>query len=66
MIKRLADGETDDDGHVRERELADEAAMQDTIRMRAYELYESRGRRAGGELADWLRAERECRHHRGE
>jgi hypothetical protein len=29
-------------------------------------LYESRGRRAGGELADWLRAERECRHHRGE
>ena len=30
-----------------------------TIARRAYELYEARGRAAGFELDDWLRAERE-------
>ena len=29
------------------------------IRMRAYELYEARGREDGHELEDWLRAEEE-------
>lgn len=32
---------------------------QDTIRERAYELYESRGREPGQDEQDWLRAERE-------
>jgi hypothetical protein len=29
------------------------------IRLRAYQLYEARGREDGHELEDWLRAERE-------
>ena len=32
---------------------------QDSIRERAYELYESRGRQPGQDEQDWLRAERE-------
>ena len=32
---------------------------QDVIRARAYELYESRGREAGHDEQDWLRAEQE-------
>jgi DUF2934 family protein len=35
------------------------ASLQDTIRERAYELYESRGREPGYDEDDWLRAERE-------
>ena len=31
----------------------------DLIRKRAYQLFESRGRQQGHELADWLQAERE-------
>ena len=31
------------------------------IRLRAYELYEARGREDGHELEDWLRAEEEIR-----
>ncbi len=31
------------------------------IRLRAYELYEKRGREDGHELDDWLRAEEEIR-----
>ena len=33
----------------------------DTIRSRAYELYESRGGEPGADVDDWLRAERELR-----
>jgi hypothetical protein len=32
---------------------------QDMIRVRAYELYESRGREPGRDEQDWLRAEQE-------
>jgi hypothetical protein len=32
---------------------------QDMIRVRAYELYESRGRDPGHDEQDWLRAEQE-------
>jgi len=32
---------------------------QDRIRVRAYELYQSRGREPGQDEQDWLRAERE-------
>jgi len=32
---------------------------QDMIRMRAYELYENRGREPGQDEQDWLRAEQE-------
>jgi DUF2934 family protein len=39
--------------------VLDPAPSQDRIRERAYELYESRGRRAGHDEQDWLRAERE-------
>ena len=33
----------------------------DAIARRAYEIYESRGRVAGGEMDDWLQAERELK-----
>ncbi len=33
--------------------------LEDQIRERAYELYESRGREDGHDLEDWLRAEEE-------
>jgi hypothetical protein len=35
------------------------AEQMDAIRMRAYELYEERGREDGHELDDWLRAKDE-------
>jgi hypothetical protein len=35
------------------------APSNETIRERAYELYESRGREPGQEEQDWLRAERD-------
>jgi hypothetical protein len=35
------------------------APSHDTIRERAYELYESRGREPGQDEQDWLRAEQE-------
>ncbi len=34
-------------------------SAEDQIRMRAYDLYRERGGRVGGEVMDWLRAERE-------
>jgi hypothetical protein len=33
--------------------------LQERIRLRAYELYEQRGREDGHDLEDWLRAESE-------
>ncbi len=33
--------------------------QEETIRTRAYQLYEERGREGGHELDDWLRAEEE-------
>lgn len=33
-------------------------ALESEIRRRAYEIFLSRGERAGGDLADWLEAER--------
>jgi hypothetical protein len=37
----------------------------DLIRKRAYRLFETRGRRPGHELDDWLQAERETNQHLG-
>lgn len=39
--------------------------IQDTIRMRAYELFQQRGCKHGNDLADWLRAETEVRKRFG-
>lgn len=36
--------------------------LEEDIRLRAYELYEERGREDGHELDDWLRAEEELTH----
>ncbi len=36
--------------------------MEETVRTRAYQLYEERGREGGHELDDWLRAEEEVGH----
>ena len=36
-------------------------ASLETIRERAFEIYESRGRESGHDLDDWLQAERELR-----
>lgn len=41
------------DGHARPTEL------ESAIRLRAYEIYEERGREPGRECEDWFRAERE-------
>lgn len=38
---------------------AAEAANEDQIRRRAYELYEEHGRQDGHEVEDWLQAEAE-------
>jgi hypothetical protein len=39
--------------------MPDTVPSQDRIRVRAYELYQSRGREPGQDEQDWLRAERE-------
>jgi len=39
--------------------LTEPKTVDDQIRLRAYELYEERGREDGHELEDWLRAEEE-------
>jgi len=39
--------------------MPDPVPSQDMIRARAYELYERRGREAGQDEQDWLRAEQE-------
>jgi len=36
-----------------------EPALEEQIRLRAYELYEARGREDGHEVDDWLQAEAE-------
>ena len=40
-------------------------SLYDMIGRRAYELYEQRGGERGHEVVDWLRAEREIKHHLG-
>jgi len=35
--------------------------LEDQIRLRAYELYEARGREDGHEMEDWLHAEEEIK-----
>lgn len=35
--------------------------LEDVIRVRAYEIYESRGRQDGADAADWFAAEAEVR-----
>ena len=39
--------------------------MEDEIRLRAYELYQQRGREDGHDVEDWLRAEEEVTQGRG-
>jgi hypothetical protein len=39
--------------------MAGTVLLQDKIRQRAYELYESRDREPGQDVQDWLRAEQE-------
>ena len=39
--------------------MPDTVPLQDRIRERAYELYESRHREPGQDVQDWLRAEQE-------
>jgi len=38
--------------------------LEHKIRLRAYELYEARGRKDGRELDDWLRAKEEIREEK--
>jgi hypothetical protein len=46
--------------HPEAREFpAENSACDEEIRCRAYEIYLERGQQAGGELDDWLQAERE-------
>lgn len=44
--------------------MANTVPPQDTIRERAYELYESRGRESGQAEQDWFRAESELLDHK--
>jgi hypothetical protein len=39
--------------------MSNAVPSEDRIRVRAYELYQSRGREPGQDEQDWLRAERE-------
>ncbi len=39
--------------------VASSEEVQEKVRQRAYEFYELRGRRDGGDLDDWLKAESE-------
>ena len=41
------------------RKIPDSAQLEEQIRLRAYELYEARGREHGHDLDDWLQAEGE-------
>ena len=41
-----------------------ELELEHQIRLRAYELYEARGRKHGHELDDWLRAKEEIRENK--
>ena len=41
-------------------DVAQNLDLQERIRVRAYELYEQRGRENGRELDDWLQAEAEA------
>ncbi len=43
----------------RPRTAPDPTALEERIRLRAYELYEARGQQDGHELDDWLQAEAE-------
>ena len=38
---------------------SDQQGLENQIRLRAYELYEARGREDGHELEDWFRAKEE-------
>ena len=40
-------------------------SVENLVRRRAYELFESRGRQPGREVEDWLEAEREVKRHLG-
>ncbi len=42
--------------------MPDTIRLQETIRARAYELYETRGRGPGQHEQDWFRAEQEIRN----
>ena len=44
--------------------MPDNVRSQETIRARAYELYENRGREPGQAEQDWFRAEREILNQR--
>jgi len=43
---------------------SDPQELEHQIRLRAFELYETRGRENGHELDDWLRAKEEIREKR--
>ena len=40
-------------------------SVENFVRRRAYELFESRGRQPGRDVEDWLEAEREVKRHWG-
>jgi hypothetical protein len=46
-------------GEVDQRDRSPQAACEQEIRRRAYEIYLERGAQPGHELEDWLQAERE-------
>jgi Protein of unknown function (DUF2934) len=46
-------------GEAQQRDRLPQAASEQEIRRRAYEIYLERGAQPGHELEDWLRAERE-------
>jgi len=47
------------------RTMPNPTALEEQIRLRAYELYEARGREDGHEFDDWLQAEAEISSVRG-
>ncbi len=55
--RRIADPVVPDQGGRQTRGDPGNAAMEEEIRRRAYELFERRGKKHGYDLQDWLHAE---------
>jgi Protein of unknown function (DUF2934) len=60
--KPKQDGSTETEAATTQASTAEVSAPDEEIRRRAYEIYLERGEQQGGELDDWLQAERELEH----
>ena len=64
MAKDIAEKTPEEPPTEHENRDAPRSPSRDDIARRAYDLYQERGAAPGGEVDDWLRAERELREKR--